>query len=247
MTNNYKVYMHLNKINNKKYIGLTKQKCEERWREGRGYKTQPKFFRAILKYGWNNFDHIILYNNLTELQASRIEKQLIQQYDTINNGYNIDLGGSTTNHSPETLKKMRQSMLGKKHTQETKNKISQANGKKIICITTNMQYDSAKEASEKTGVDSSSIIRCCKGKQHTAGKMTWKYADIDLQLKYENANKNNIDKCKKPVFCITTGKRYESVREAAKDTNSDESNIIKVCKGKYKTTNNLKWRYINEE
>ena len=65
MTNNYKVYMHLNKINNKKYIGLTKQKCEERWREGRGYKTQPKFFRAILIIGGIIFFINLFFNNIS--------------------------------------------------------------------------------------------------------------------------------------------------------------------------------------
>ena len=45
---NYKVYIHTNQINGKKYIGLTKQTCEERWRhDGTGYKSQIKFYRAI--------------------------------------------------------------------------------------------------------------------------------------------------------------------------------------------------------
>lgn len=49
---NYKVYLHTNKTNNKKYVGITKQSLQDRWRhDGLGYKTQQKFFRAILKYG----------------------------------------------------------------------------------------------------------------------------------------------------------------------------------------------------
>jgi hypothetical protein len=41
----------------------------------------------------------------------------------------------------------------------------------FICI-----YNSIIEAYEKTNVDRSSITRCCRGKQQTAGKFIWRYA-----------------------------------------------------------------------
>ena len=57
--NVYSIYMHINKINNKSYIGLTSaQPPSLRWGGGSHYKTQY-FYRAINKYGWNNFEHII--------------------------------------------------------------------------------------------------------------------------------------------------------------------------------------------
>ena len=245
---NYKVYVHINKINNKKYVGITKQKPQGRWgNNGFRYKKQQKFYRAIQKYGWDNFEHIILYEHLTAEEAGEIEKQLIEKYDSYNNGYNADLGGNVTNHSPETLEKMRQSMLGKKHTEETKQKISNSKEKsRVYCIEKNKIYSSITEASKDTDTDASSIIKCCKGKMLTAGGYTWRYADEEKYNKYIINTINRKDKSKKPVICLTTGKYYDTVTEAAKDTNSDPSNIIKVCKGKYKTTNNLRWSYVNE-
>lgn len=90
---NYTVYMHVNKINNKKYIGITGRTPKERWMSnGLGYKGQH-FYNAIKKYGWDNFEHIILKENLTQHDACKLETELIEQYDSIKNGYNCSTGG----------------------------------------------------------------------------------------------------------------------------------------------------------
>ena len=47
--------------------------------------------------------------------------------------------------------------------------------RKILCIDTNEVFNNAKEASEKTGANPSSIIRCCNGNCKKAGKLKWRY------------------------------------------------------------------------
>ena len=59
MEKQYTVYMHVNKINNKKYIGITCQKLNKRWRNGKGYENSPHFYMSINKYGWDNFNWIM--------------------------------------------------------------------------------------------------------------------------------------------------------------------------------------------
>ena len=46
----YKLYVHINKANSKRYFGITKQKSKDRWRNGTGYKKNRHFARAINKY-----------------------------------------------------------------------------------------------------------------------------------------------------------------------------------------------------
>ena len=58
---NYYVYVHTNIINGKKYVGITCQEPNKRWKNRTGYnprgKGKSKFYSAILKYGWNNFEY----------------------------------------------------------------------------------------------------------------------------------------------------------------------------------------------
>ena len=95
MYNSYIVYKHTSP-SSKVYIGITKFDPKYRWlNNGRGYKTQTTFFNAIIKYGWINFKHEILYKNLSEEQALDKEEELIQQYKSYDRryGYNISLRG----------------------------------------------------------------------------------------------------------------------------------------------------------
>ena len=94
--NNYTVYMHKNKINDKVYIGITKQKINSRWRKGKGYK-ECKFRNAIDKYGWDNFEHIILFEHLSKESACNKEMELIKKYNSNdrNFGYNVSTGGDS--------------------------------------------------------------------------------------------------------------------------------------------------------
>ena len=74
----YIVYQHKNKTNGKMYFGITSRKPSERWgRDGSGYKSTPHFFSAIMKYGWDNFEHNIVREGLTKEEACQLERQLI--------------------------------------------------------------------------------------------------------------------------------------------------------------------------
>lgn len=102
----YCVYMHINRLNNKKYIGITSQVPEVRWNNGYGYKGQTVFYNAINKYGWDMFDHKILFTNLSEEEAKNKEIEMIDKYKTnvykhgYRYGYNMTDGGDSGKSKP---------------------------------------------------------------------------------------------------------------------------------------------------
>jgi group I intron endonuclease len=109
----YTVYCHTNKKNGKRYVGVTQQKPEKRWNNGEGYRHSTYFYNAIKKYGWDAFDHTILFSGMSKEAAEKTEKELIFSWSLQNpkHGYNIDGGGQ----------------LNKKLSEHTKRKISNAN------------------------------------------------------------------------------------------------------------------------
>ena len=120
---NYTVYKHVSP-SGKQYIGITKQDVEKRWSNGEGYKHCSYFYNAIQKYGWDNFEHIILKKNLTLEQANYWESYYIALYHSNNRlyGYNSFSGGNNSIPNAETRKKMSQSHLVYKPTEDQKKK-----------------------------------------------------------------------------------------------------------------------------
>lgn len=107
----YVVYKHTTP-SGKVYIGITGKKPEKRWQSGSGYKQNKHFYRAIMKYGWDNIKHEIVEDGLTKEQACDLEIKLIAEYDSTNpdKGYNHSTGGECSavgvHHSAETRRKL---------------------------------------------------------------------------------------------------------------------------------------------
>lgn len=69
---------------------------------------------------------------------------------------------------------------GMKHTEEAKNKISEANSKSVLQIDKNTneviaEFPSLTEVERQFGFSDSSISKCCLGKQNTAHGYKWQF------------------------------------------------------------------------
>lgn len=195
----YTVYKHISP-SGKVYVGITKQKPEYRWNHGRNYrKDQLLFHRAIKKYGWDNFTHIILYEGLTEKDAKNIEISLIKQYKALGISYNITDGGDggrglhgkRKSHTEEAKIKMSKSrrglLVGSKNPMYGRHETNPAYGKfgkkhpaskGVNQYTINgafiKHWDCRSDVERELKIKVTHITACCNGRQKTAGGYTWK-------------------------------------------------------------------------
>lgn len=201
--NNYKVYIHIFP-NSKVYIGITKQKPEYRWRNGKKYDNNKYMKNAIQKYKWENIKHKILYDNLNKKEAEQIEIELIKKYKSDNRkfGYNILKGGNVSrgmskearkemsakrkgkHYSPRTefKKGNKPWTTGKKMSLEFRKKLSIShlgqipwNRTKIVCLENNKVYSCMKEAAEELNVLPTGISKVCRGIMQQTGGLHFKY------------------------------------------------------------------------
>ena len=220
----YIVYQHKNKINGKVYIGITSQKPEQRWgSQGCNYKSSPHFYSAIQKYGWDNFEHNILFTELTKEQACLKEQELIKEYNSINRefGYNSASGGDIFTMNEETKQKISQAMMGNQNnlghpcSEEKKKKISNAQKGREF---TEEHKQKLSEAAKNRHVP------CSEEKK---------------QILKEKSHK-------KSVYCEELDKIFESVQECGRQLGIPATNISKLCNGRGKTLKGYHLRYYND-
>lgn len=87
------VYKHVSP-SGKVYVGITSN-IHRRWAANGYYYCLKEtiFSRALHKYGWDNFQHIVIAEGLTKQEASNLEKILIKEYKELGISYNITDGG----------------------------------------------------------------------------------------------------------------------------------------------------------
>lgn len=94
---NYTVYRHISP-SGKVYVGITCQRVSHRWANGKGYMNSVKsiFKSTIIKYGWDNLKHEILFTGLPEKRAKNLEVELIRHYKALGISLNGTDGGEGT-------------------------------------------------------------------------------------------------------------------------------------------------------
>ena len=270
---NYVIYKHTNQVNNKCYIGMTRQNPpKKRWKNGTTYKSNNHFTNAINFYGWDNFSHEILFEKLTKEEAEQKEIEMIAYYKSNQSefGYNVANGGNCKGTvSEETKKKLSIAHTGKKlspehiekirenskkqFTDELRNKLIELQSIEISQYYSNgtfiRNWKSAAEAEKETGI--CGISSCCTGNRKKAGGFIWRHSDEPLtaeHIAWCNDDRNYgrmVPVCQYSMNGDLL-KVYEGQIEAVLQTGIDGASINNCCHKISRMAGNYIWRYVGE-
>lgn len=270
------IYKITNNANQKIYIGQTRNLIKYRWQHHLWKGNHPEkpdtdypLYRAMHKYGVENFQIEEVEETTDELLNER-EIYWIQYYNSyVPNGYNCDLGGAGASKFDH------QEILdyflneGKKNASETaryfgcnittvlkileeNNLQGQGQYQQIYQIDINSgeiinKFNSLIEAQKAVNIGKTQLWYAVNGRAKTAGGYAWckteDYVNFQLQ--------NHIDAKKVKIRCEETNQTFDSISDAVNwlkennyAINPTTANISKVCNGQRKTAYKFHWSKV---
>lgn len=215
----WKVYVHINKTNGKRYVGITSLDVNDRWRNGDGYKTQI-FGRAIDKYGWDGFEHIIVKDSLTAEEANKLECRLIAEWRTQDSeyGYNVVDGGG--------------GVRGFKFSAESKAKMSESAKHRNICYADRKKHPPISEATrQKMSANNAGANNPNYGRKHTGEALQKMSETHSKRVAMVGENDEHI-------------RVFSSATEAANHIGVCKTSVAKCCRGLISTCKGYRFQYV---
>ena len=196
------IYLVTNKINNKKYVGLTIQTLKRRWKyhieqaNRNNIKSEKSLHNAIRKYGEDIFQIQKIDFGTTKRDLENKERKWIKKLNTlIPNGYNISAGGVSggSNKKPTVINRI--------HFESVKS------ATEYIAKTKNISLDAAKKRIEVGRVNVKTPAKAGESIVKTKAYKTWS------RIIHGAINPNS----KEYIPNITVYKKWYDISEFLKD------------------------------
>jgi group I intron endonuclease len=238
------VYLIINKINSKIYIGSTVN-FKDRWYKHLSGKGNTHLFNSFKKYGVDNFEFKILEK--VDISQNRtllyeIEQKWMDFYDIKNsNTYNVrftaipNMTEKRDNSFKEKMREIRLKLaIGAKP-------VNQYSFEGILI----KRWNSSSEIERVLKFRARNIVGACKGEQHTAFGFIWRFDNEPLDEKFLEKIKNKRPKNKKVIQKSLNNEIinvFDSMKDASNVTGFNYSRIGVACNKKTKY-NGFYWEF----
>jgi group I intron endonuclease len=244
------VYLITNKINGKKYVGLTQRTVDRRWKEhvNRAAGCNYWLHKALTKYGANNFTCEAIVSSLSKEALPELERMLIAEYRP---EYNQTAGGEVTTgrkYSDAVKAIIRQKNTGKKRTPEQRAANSALKKKQFLDNPELKARAVERIIAARSKINEGKRIAAVRVAQ--LGKV-WSNetrAKLSASCMGRRYSKEVIDRMRKtkqrPVQCVTTGEIFECAAEAAVKCKVGKRSVGRVHRGEYPFVKGLVFKYV---
>ena len=263
-----KIYKIINNINSKVYIGKTSRTLETRFQQHINNTSGCKsaIHEAIKKYGKENFQIILVEDNIPDNQINQKERYWINVFNSYKNGYNLTPGGDGKSLSDDEIKDIRElwelglscyqisEKLQIPHStiyhriceypaydaEENKKRAKKHQYKEISQYSDKGQFIqkfySITEASKQLNISDKQISTGAKLGYKVHG-FYFAYGNDPVVM---NTNKKVVYQYDKQGKLLNI---FDGVRQAGRQTGIDYTGILKNCNGKYKSSGGYIWSY----
>ena len=275
------IYKIVNTKNGKFYLGSSKnlpqRKKKHKYELNKGTHHSSYLQNAYNKYGADSFKFVTI-EYVDENKLLEVEQRYLDELKPYLEDIGYNMSKMATNcvltgekHWTYGLPSEEHHWYGKKHTEETKKKISESQkgelnhryGKRY-----KLKKPRTKEWRRKQSEAHKGQVSGFKGKQHTPEakeKMRQKaigrpvsdkvinkseewIKNISKGKKGKGMGKDNPNAVKVVQFSINGSKIkvFDTITQASESTNSNKSSIVSCCRGRYKTAGGYKWMYYED-
>lgn len=275
------IYKIINTKNGKFYLGssknLAQRKKKHKYELSKGTHHSSYLQNAYNKYGADSFKFVTI-EYVDENKLLEVEQRYLDELKPYLEDIGYNMSKMATNcvltgekHWTYGLPSEEHHWYGKKHTEETKKKISESQkgelnhryGKRY-----KLKKPRTKEWRRKQSEAHKGQVSGFKGKQHTPEakeKMRQKaigrpvsdkvinkseewIKNISKGKKGKGMGKDNPNAVKVVQFSINGSKIkvFDTITQASESTNSNKGSIVSCCRGRYKTAGGYKWMYYED-
>lgn len=272
-------YRHYCALIQKRKVQLLTKDCEKHHIQPKSICPEKQYCKeniVNLSYKQHFVAHHLLYRHYKSIgDAQKTKKMALAWHRMCKNRDGIHVTMIQFERAKRALSevnKNNKTWLGRKHTQETKKKLSQSKrGAKNPMYGKHLSQEAKKKLSQaKSGQKHHQFgkprplqvrLKISKALKGPNNPRFGKPRDPQTRKKISEARKgfipsketrekwSKLRKSRKPanckkVLCCQTNKIYNSCKQAGRQTGIASSNISWVCLGKHKTTGNFHWRYL---
>lgn len=268
------IYMYVNKINNKKYVGQAKNLTRRHSDHLKECNNKYPIDKAIKKYGKDSFELIVLKENVKSLCVLNMyETYYIKKFNTLvtnKEGYNIADGGHSGNtwagKTEEEMLDFKQKMSELNSGRKRPQQAIESQREKIRGE--NNGFYGKKHSDETKKLLSEIASKRTKEKNHFYGKTHSDESRSKISesrkgkcVGEENGfyGKKHSEETKEKIRQARVGKKiaqfdkegnlikvWDYAKLASDELGIDQTTISRCCKGKQKTASGYIWKYLDE-